>query len=128
MNNAASRVRQVISVSASCAVIAAALEVAGLAVRQQILGRIVFVSYDFAWMTPLAYLLLVVPASLIVDFVLRLARRPMHLATLTGVLSALLVFSLLVPYSVIAWWASAVIAAGTGYQLRRLAWTANPAR
>jgi arylsulfatase A-like enzyme len=128
MSNSASRVREIISVAASCAVITAALEVAGLAFRQQILGRIVFVSSDYAWMTPLAYLFLVVPAALIVDLVLRLAGRPLPLATLIGVLSAVLVFSLLVPYSAIAWWASAVLAAGTGYQVKRLALGADPAR
>ena len=127
MNNS-SRVHQVISVAVSAIVIAAALEVSGLAVKQQILGRIVFVSYDFAWMTPLAYLLSVLPAVLIVDAVWRIPGRPLHLATVTGALSAVLVFSLLVPYSAIAWWASAVLAAGAGLQVRRLAWSADPTR
>ena len=126
MNNA-SRVRQVISVAASCAIIAAAVEVVGLAIRQQILGRIVFVSHDFAWMTPLANLLIVLPAVLLVDFLFRFAGRPLHLTTLTGVLAAVLVFSLLVPYSVIAWWASAVLAAGAGLQVKRVALRADPA-
>ena len=127
LRDVSSRV-QVGSVAVACAIIAAALEVFAIAFRQQILGRIVFVSYDFAWMTPLAYVTVVLPAILVVDAVLRVAGRPWHVATLTGVLSAVLVFALLVPYSVIAWWASAVLAAGAGYQVRRLAVSADPAR
>ena len=127
MNNG-SRTRDVVSVAASCAIIAAAVEAGGLAVRQQVLGRIVFLSYDYPWLTPLAYVLLVVPAVLLIEFLLRIVGRPLNLATLTGVLATVLVFSLLVPYSVIAWWASAVLAAGAGLQVRRLTFGADPTR
>lgn len=128
MTAARSQLLQVSSVAASCAIIAAGIEVAGLAVRQQILGRIVFVSYDFALLTPLAFLLMVVPVCLIIDSVPRMAGRPLRLATVTGLISGVLVFSLLVPYSIIAWWASAVLAAGAGLQVQRLAHDADAAR
>ena len=124
----AARSLHVISVAASCAVIAAALEVAGLAFRQQILERIVFVSREFTWMTPLAFLLMVVPCCVIIDALARIVGRPLHLATMAGLISGVLVFSLLVPYSVIAWWASAVLASGVGYQVRRVLWNRDPAR
>jgi arylsulfatase A-like enzyme len=102
-------------------VIAGAVEAAATAFQRLALHRIEWVSYDFPWMTPAAFLLLVVPATLGVYALSWIVRRRLSLPNILGLLVAVLVFSLLLPYTVIAWWASGLLALGLGVQLSRLA-------
>jgi len=119
---------EVLAVAAAIAIITGAVEVGVFVFQKLVLGQIAFVSHDFAWMTPVAYLLLVVPAALMLHSAARVARRPLGWPKLLGVLTILPAFSLLLPYTVIAWWASALLATGLGVQVARLAAASTPER
>ena len=120
--------RDVALVAAACALIAGAVEAGIAAYRQVVLGQIIFVDYDFVWMTPASFLLLVVPVALVIHVVLAAVRRPLALSTVLGWLTTVLLFSLLVPFSVIAWWAAALLAVGVGLQVGRRAAAARRER
>lgn len=122
------RTRDVFAIAAAVAIIAGAVEAGVFAFQKLVLGQIAFVSHDFVWMTPVAYLLLVVPAALMLHGAAQAARRPLGWPMLLGLLTVPLVFSLLLPHTVIAWWASALLATGTGVQVSRLAATSTPER
>ena len=103
--------------AAACAVIAGAAEAGIAAFKQVVLDRIIFLSHDYVWMTPASFLLLVVPVTLVVHALLKAARRPLALSTVLGLLTAVLLFSMLIPYGALAWWASGCLAAGVGWQV-----------
>ena len=113
--------RDIATVAAACAVIAGAVEVVITAYKQFVLHQIIFQSYDFAWMTPVSFLILVVPVALAVHGLLKLVGQPPALATALGLLTAVLVCSMLIPYGSLAWWASGSLAVGVGVQVSRLA-------
>ena len=115
------RIGEVAAVAFSLAVIAGAIEVVVAFYKQFALQRIVMLSYDYPWMIPASFLLIVLPATLILYLVLVVVRRPPALSTVTGFLIGVLVLSMLLPYAVIAWWGSTLLAAGTGMQAARLA-------
>ena len=94
-------------VAAACALIAGAVEAGIAAFKQVVLNQLIFLSHDYVWMTPTSFLLLVVPATLVVDGSSKAVRRPLALSTVLGLLTAVLLFSMLIPYGAIAWWASA---------------------
>lgn len=115
------RLRDVVVIASFCALAAGGVEAGVMAFHQAVKHEIVFVSYDFAWMTPAAFLLLVVPVTIVVHSALVAARRPLALSTLLGLLTTVLVLSMLLPYTAIAWWASGILAAGAGFRVSRLA-------
>lgn len=118
-----SRIGNVLVVAAALAVFAGAIEVVVAAYKQIVLGRITFLSYDFVWMKPASYLILVVPGALLAYGLSIVIRRPLALSTVTGLIAAALLFSMLLPYGAIVWWASALLAAGAG--MRIMTWTAG---
>ena len=121
------RLPAVLQISAGCAVIAAAVEAGVVAFRQQVLHQILWVSFDFWWMTPVAFLVFVLPSAAVGWLVTSAIRRPLSLSTVFGILAGILTFSVLLPYREIAWWASATIAAGLGVQAARLTAPRDPA-
>ena len=119
--------RAVLQVSASCALIAAAIEAGVTAFRHALLHQILSVSFDFWWMTPLAFLLFVVPTAALGWLIMAAIRRPLSGSTVLGIVGGVLTFSILLPYSIIAWWASAALAAGLGVQAARVTAPRDPA-
>src|SRR5437868_14031270 len=73
--------------------------------RMLVLHQLVWVSEDFVWMSPLAYLIFFLAAALPILFASALARRTMSLAWGIGIFGSLAVLSLLLPYEQLAWWA-----------------------
>jgi len=128
LTGSASSLRDVALVATACALIAGAIEAGIAAFKQVVLGQLVFLSHDYAWMIPASFLLLLVPATLIVAAFFKAIKRPLALSTILGLLTALLIFVMLIPYGVIAWWASAPLAAGIGLQLSRRAGAASHER
>jgi arylsulfatase A-like enzyme len=116
----------VLQVAASCAVIAAAIEAGVVAFRQEVLHKILWVSFDFWWMTPVSFLVFVLPVAAAGWLITAAIRRPLSLSAVFGIVAGILTFSMLLPYSVIAWWASAAIAAGIGAQAARLTAPRDP--
>ena len=114
------RLPAVLQISAGCAVIAAAVEAGVVAFRQQVLHQILWVSFDFWWMTPVSFLVFVLPSAAAAWLVTSAIRRPLSLSTVFGILVGILTFSTLLPYGVIAWWAWATLAAGLGLQAARV--------
>jgi len=90
-------------------------------VRIVVLHRIVWVSRDALWMTPLAYLLLYLVPAVGLAAVARLRRRGVPLTWTIAVFAFLTAFSWLLPYGQLARIASAVLAAGVGIQVARVA-------
>lgn len=89
----------------------AAVQIAG--------GRILWVSYDFAWMAPVAYLAFFLPLAFLLGLLARLVRRRIAAPVAVGIFGFLAAFALLLPYEQIARWASAPLAAGLAVQLAR---------
>jgi len=114
------RLLAVLQISASCAVIAAAIEAGVVAFRHEVLHQILWVSFDFWWMTPVAFAVFVVPSAAAGWLITAAIRRPLSLSTVFGILVGILTFSILLPYSVIAWWAWATLAVGLGLQAARV--------
>ena len=75
-------------VALSCAVVAGSAVALELAFRQRVLGRITGASYDFPWMAPAGYVMLVTPAVVAVFGLSLILRRPLTLATVVGALVA----------------------------------------
>ena len=124
MTRRAASFGQVAVLAASCAVIAGAAEAGILAVRRLVLNRITFFSDDFAWMAPVAYLVAVVPAALLLYGLSVVLRRPLSLPTLLGLLTTSLVFGVFLPFTTIAWWGWAAIGLGAGVRVAQM--TAGP--
>jgi arylsulfatase A-like enzyme len=118
----------VLQISASCAVIAAAVEAGVVAFHHEVLHQILWVSFDFWWMTPVSFLIFVVPAAAAGWLITAPVRSPLSSSTVFGILAGILTFSILLPYSVIAWWGSAALAVGVGVQAARLTALRDPAR
>jgi arylsulfatase A-like enzyme len=116
----------ILQLSASCAVIAAAIEAGVTAFRQEVLHEILWVSFDFWWMTPIAFLVFVLPVATAGWLITVAIRRPLPPSAVLGLLTGGLTFSILLPYSVIAWWASAVLGTGIGMQAARLTALRDP--
>jgi glucan phosphoethanolaminetransferase (alkaline phosphatase superfamily) len=72
-------------------------------------------------------MLIVMPGALSVVLAGRLLGRQTTLATVTALISAALMFSLLLPYTAVAWWASALLAGGAAVQVRTHLARSNPA-
>ncbi len=113
------RVRDVLVISASLAVAAGAVEAAVMAFKRHALGRITFVSPDYWWLTPLAFVAVAVPAALAVALVLLAVRRPMSVRALVGTSVGVLAFCMLLPYTTIGWWAYAILCTGAGLQVSK---------
>jgi arylsulfatase A-like enzyme len=124
----AGSVRDVVTVAAACAVIAGTIEAGIAAFKLVVLRRFIFLSHDFTWMTPASFLLIVVPITLAVHGLLKVIGRPLALSTILGLLTGVLLFSMLVPYGTLAWWASGCLAAGIGLQVARRAGSARRER
>jgi arylsulfatase A-like enzyme len=117
--SASPRIRDIALAALACSTVAAGVEVAVAAFRQLILHRITFLSFDFPWMAPFASAVLAVPVTVLAALLSRAVRKPLSLSSLVGLLTGVLVFSLLLPSTAIAWWASATVGVGAGLQIAR---------
>lgn len=117
------RAKAAAGLAAALAVVTGGIEAVVFAVRRNLLGHLSFVSPDYAWMTPLAYVALTVPATVLVVLAARACRRPIPAHAQAGLVAGVLTFSLLLPYGALAWWASTLLAAGIGVQIVRIART-----
>jgi arylsulfatase A-like enzyme len=115
--------RQTVILSISLAVLAGAVEACARAFQQFALNRIVFASYDHVWLTPLAFPILVVPVAIGTHLLMRVIRLPLTFRTASFALTAVLSFSLLLPYTKVFWLASAIFAVGLASQIAR--WVAH---
>jgi len=113
------RLLDVAIVSVSLATVAGSLEAGIAAFKRYALGRIVFLSPDFWWQTPLAFLIVAVPVAVLGAFLLKLIRKPPSLAFVVGTSAGLLAFVMLLPYTAIGWWAYAILSAGFGRQVSK---------
>jgi arylsulfatase A-like enzyme len=119
--------RHVLLAAVCAALVTGIGEAAADGVQILVLRRLIFVSYDVAWMSPLAYVVIFVPIALLLYAATRLIRRPLSFTAAVGIFAALGVFCWLITFTQISRWASLVLSAGVGVQLARVAGRA-PAR
>lgn len=113
----AATLKDALVIATSVALLTAIGEVALTAYRWSIQGRVISVSYDFAWLTPAAYITILVPAAAALQIAAWVAGRPFRASALAGLLAAAGAFATLLPHSAIAWWASIVLAIGFGFRV-----------
>lgn len=110
---------EVLLVSSFFAMLTGTIEAGLKAFRILVLHRIIGVSPDFVWMTPLAYLLFFIPGALLLVLVFWRARARLTLASASGIFGFLGVFALLLPYTELATIAEAMVAGGVAAQVYR---------
>src|SRR6185295_594633 len=115
------RGRDVVLIAACFAALAACVEAGLDGFRILVAHKIVFKSPDLALLTPLAYVICFVPLALLLAAAARLRRRGVPVAVSVAVFAGLAVVCLLMPFTQIALWASAFVAAGLGFQIGRVA-------
>lgn len=103
------------------ALIAGVAEAAVGIARSHLMRRIMWISDDAIWMSPIAYLAFFLAAALLVALVVAIVRRRPNLATCAGIFGGLMIWAWLLPFTQLAWWASIPLAAGMGVQVGRLA-------
>ncbi len=91
-----------------------------LVLRQELTGRITWVSPHAIWMAPAAQIVLFLPLALLLVVVAQLAPRFPSFSASIWLFSFLSIFTSLLPYPQIARWSAALIAAGVATQLTRV--------
>ena len=119
--------RDALLVATTGAMVAGAIEAGSAGIKIFLLHRFAWVSYDVAWMSPLAYLLLFVPLAIVMIAAFRLLGRTVPLKVPVACFAFLAAFSALLPYESIARWAAVLLAGGLGVRLAMLA-AADPVR
>ena len=113
------QVDEAVVIASFFALLTGAIEVLVKSVRIFGLGRIIGVSPDYPWMTPLAYALFFVPAALVLATLFRLARRAPTRPNVAAGFAFLGGLALLLPYSQLAAAAQVLLAGGVAVQVRR---------
>jgi arylsulfatase A-like enzyme len=121
------RGRDVVLVAACFAVLAALIQTGMDGFRMSVLRKMVWLNPDFALLMPLAFLLWFLPFALAIALICRATRRGLPVTASVTAFAGLAVFALLIPFTQIAMWASAILATGIGFQAGRVA-AANPDR
>lgn len=106
-----------LTVAASLAVAAGVVEAVVVAFKRHVLGRIVFVSPDYWLLTPVAFVVIAVPVALAVAFAFWAIRKPISVAVFVGTVTGFLAFAILLPYTAIGWWASAILTTGLAIRI-----------
>ncbi|MFN8573566.1 MAG: sulfatase [Gemmatimonadaceae bacterium] len=113
------RVIDVLAIVVSFGVLAGAVHGLELLVSRWVLNELVWVSRDFVWMAPTAYMALLLPVALAAGVVSLITPASWVPRATVFLCSSFAIFGVLLPYSQIARIASLLLAGGAAYQIAR---------
>ena len=106
-----------IAIATFFALLTGILEACGFLFQSLVRHRLVWVSTDVVWMSPLSYLVFYLAFALPLVAIGLVRRRPIGIAWLAGIYTFISLLSLMLPFTQIALVASAILAAGAALQL-----------